>query len=97
MLLQAPAPKEEAKYTGFTLATEKRAYERVLQEQERERAAHIAKLAAAAAAVAAPDGGDAVVADATAGAIAPAAAAAAKTPATPERGWVGSALGWRVG
>ncbi|KAG2446024.1 hypothetical protein HXX76_000626 [Chlamydomonas incerta] len=39
MLVPPPAPKVEAKYTGFMLATEKRAYERMQQEQERQ--AHI--------------------------------------------------------
>ncbi len=37
MLLPPPAPKQEAKYTGFMLATEKRAHERMLQEKEKER------------------------------------------------------------
>eukprot|EP00198_Chlamydomonas_reinhardtii_P001560 XP_001690896.1 predicted protein [Chlamydomonas reinhardtii] len=36
MLVPPPAPKVEAKYTGFMLATEKRAYERMQQEQERQ-------------------------------------------------------------
>ncbi|KAG2452583.1 hypothetical protein HYH02_002820 [Chlamydomonas schloesseri] len=64
MLVPPPAPKVEAKYTGFMLATEKRAYERLQQEQERQaQIAHILATegpeaaAAAAAGVAMPKPG----------------------------------------
>ncbi|GLC44162.1 hypothetical protein PLESTB_000901400 [Pleodorina starrii] len=76
MLLPAPAPKEAAKYTGFSLATEKRAYERMVQEQEK--AAHLAKLAAAEGAEAAAAAAAAEAAAAAAGGLAkPAPAVAA--------------------
>ncbi|GLI58901.1 hypothetical protein VaNZ11_000682 [Volvox africanus] len=84
MLLPAPAPKEEAKYTGFVLATEKRAYERMVQEQERERAAKLAAEGLDAAATAA--------AAAAAAAAIPVAAAAAPVPGVAKPGGGSSPL-----